>query len=158
MTRRNAIKETERIIMKVRFKENIATRSGKSKFGNTVFVTVKGSDVGYERKYVYPTLTAQNKLSGLKLKASGRLWHLLPEGFKSDCQRYAVKYNKQHLEDDKLPIKAINVFTKAVCKHNAPIESLEELAEILGNSIREWIERGYLRKVKRWDVLRGEIV
>jgi hypothetical protein len=76
-----------------------------------------------------------------------KLWKILPQPFKEDCHLYAQAYNKNCLQNDKAPINARHVFTMAVCKHSQPIYSLEQLTNTIGNSITDWIARGFLKKI-----------
>jgi hypothetical protein len=136
------------------FEDKIKSMSGKSKHGNHVFVTRKDGKTLLIKK-ANPPITEQNKLASSKFKAMSILWKLLPNHFKEDCKEYAHLYNLQHLPENKLTVNAYNIFTMAVCKHLKPINSIDELISILGNNLNEWINNGYLKKVKKSNEFSG---
>jgi hypothetical protein len=86
------------------------------------------------------------------MTAAANLWKSVHDDFKADLVVYANAFNSQRLKDKKLPISAFNVFIKAVCKHAEPFDTLEGFAGligIMGETISEWIIRGFLPPVSR---------
>ncbi|MCL2064376.1 MAG: hypothetical protein FWG98_08395 [Candidatus Cloacimonetes bacterium] len=133
--------------MRVTFSRNIRTMSGKCNNGEMVFQSKKNNTVCIARNYVYPHLNANHTLSGNKMKAAASLWSEVPNGFKEDLKRYANAYNSQLLPRKKLRISAYNVFIMAIGWHNAPINTLDSVKTLLGNTVSEWISIGALKKV-----------
>jgi hypothetical protein len=131
----------------VTYYDGIQSMSGKSKHGDFVHVTDKASNKSYIRGFVKPKITEHNHQAGSKFKAMSNLWKILPEPFKEDCRLYAKAYNRQCLMEEKHSLNARHVFAMAVCKHNEPINTIEQLINTLGNSITDWIARGYLQKI-----------
>lgn len=133
--------------MKVTFYKNIKTMSGKCPNGNMVFGSYKNHTVCIVRNFVYPTLTENNELAGLKMKAAAQMWKNLSLDFILDLKRYATAFNHQHLDDRTLPLTAYNIFIMGICKYQEPITDINMISSLLGLDLNSWITNGYLKKV-----------
>jgi len=134
--------------MRATFFKNIKTLSGKCPVGNMVFNSVKNHAICIVRNFVKPRLTENNELAGEKMRAAAILWKLIPLDFVKDLKRYAGAFNAQLLNESTLYLSAYNIFNMAVLKHPLPFISLSELTSVLGNNLEEWIDFGFLPRVK----------
>ena len=133
---------------KVNFTHNIRTKSGKYRGDNTVFMAFKNRTIGITRQHnPNRRVTEQNLLTGAKFLTATRLWKLLNISFKADLNRYVIAYNNQHRSEDRTLLSGYNIFLRACLKHNDPIPSMIALNTIMGNTLAEWIENGFLRTV-----------
>ena len=92
------------------------------------------------------------------MKASSALWKQVNQEFRDDLDIYTIAYNRQIQPIDKKDLNKSSIFTKAVLKHKEIIPTISELANILGNNLEEWIERGFLPKVNVKKRFRGSVV
>jgi hypothetical protein len=144
--------------MKVTFKDKIRTITGKDKDEDLVYVAANKKRVAFMRRYKYPKISEYQHSAGNKVKAVGHLWHLLSEDFKNDLRRYTDAYNNQLLDNEKAPLKAYNVWTKALCKHTKPFEDLQGVSKTLGKTLNDWIEKGFLQRVNVNTEFKAKIV
>jgi len=133
--------------MKVTFYKNIKTLSGKDKPGNMVFQSAKNHSVCIVRNYIKPRLTENNHYMGIKMTAAASLWKSVSLRFISDLKVYANAYNNQHLAERNLPLYAYNIFIMGIMKNHSPITSIPSLITDLGETLQEWIDNGFLKKV-----------
>jgi hypothetical protein len=144
--------------MKVTFEDGVRTRSGHVKGMKYCYMYFEKYGVSYARRYKVPKYTETNAIAGNKMRATVDLWHQVPEGFKDDLKKYVREYNKKHLEEMTSGLSGYNIFVKVVFPRALEINSLEELVETFGNTVLEWIERNYLRRVRYYQSLKAKLV
>ena len=147
--------------MRVTFYNDIKTKSGKSKASKTVFMSVKNDSICFQRTYVRPRITDQNRAQGAKMKAAMLLWTMVHSAFRHDLFTYANAYNTQRLPDRKRPINALNVYLMAVLKHSSPftvVSGVNGIVSVMGPTVSEWMESGFLPNVSNANFLDADIV
>ncbi|MCK9330419.1 MAG: hypothetical protein PHY08_11170 [Candidatus Cloacimonetes bacterium] len=127
------------------FAYDIKTLSGR--FGNFVFYSFEKTRKTYLRTYRYPNLTTQNHLNGRKIQFASLLWKQVNNDFKADLNEYAKMFHRQYRQNKSLYITGYNIFSKCILKITHPVNTLEELQEIAGNTINQWILNAYLDKL-----------
>jgi hypothetical protein len=135
--------------MKVRFRLGVRSYSGSRREEDLTFMSFRNGDVPIVRRWVYPRITENNQLQGEKMRAAARLWRLVNLDFVKALRDYADSYNMERRPTDRLLIHGYNIFTRGVLKANLPIVSIQDLVDILGMTINEWIQQRYLDPVQR---------
>jgi len=143
--------------MKLTFKQNIRTKSGKVGDKSEIFVSRKNNTIACSRAYVYPRLTAHNTMTGNKMKSAALVYKMLSTGFISDLKRYAVAYNQQILPAKKVALNHFSVWIMAVCKYPNPLSDLNDIIDILGPSIGSWMNRGFLPRVNVTEPFQNQV-
>jgi len=139
------------------FSELVKTRSGMSTDGDSVFVTKKDSSGKLNSTYILrkPRVYKQTEGKDMfrqKHTEATRLWKILPEPFKEQLKVYTVAYNKQYRKNA-LSIHAYNLYTGVLLSQNQAFISIKSIADTLGNSVDEWIKRGFLKPLRRKEPL-----
>jgi len=134
--------------MRVTFRKNIKTMSGKCNDGQMVFMSMKNDTICIARNYVYPLLNENHRYKGTLMKAAAALWPSVSDGFKQDLQRYANAYNSRYLPKNKLRIGKYNAYIMALFTYGQPISNMSALVSALGNNLSTWITRGFLKNVE----------
>jgi hypothetical protein len=143
--------------MKLTFKNDIRTKSGKSWEGDSVFFARRNKTLASQRRYTKPILTSHNELVGQKAYAASLLWKEVSLAFKEDLRHYSRLYNQQIQPTHKGHIGMYNVFVKALMKQDVPITSMAVLRNILGYTLEDWIMSGILPNVNKNKVYTSEI-
>jgi len=136
----------------VTFRELVKTRSGKSFDGESIFVTKRDgrgelNSTYITRKPVTYYQTEGKTMFSQKHKEATRLWKVIPKSFKDQLNIYTTAYNMQYRKYE-LTIHSYNIYTGAVLSQNQVFNSINAIADTLGNSVDEWIKRGFLKPVK----------
>ena len=127
---------------------SIKTLSGLDKQNGVVYMHYKISNITISRKYVSPRLTDQNELFSNIMKVTGSLWQAINPDFKREMSRYAELCNRQNLSHKGIKPNGYMYFTGAVVKYQKPFVDMQDMIDVMGETIEEWMERGWLRRVK----------
>ena len=136
---------------------HIKNKSGKSFCGTFEQVTNKKTGNYHTRHHGQREIKkhhidfAQN---GLRVN---KLWLSLPDDFKDDCRRYA-KIAFQKSRNDRISFSCRNVFYKALAKDKNQISDIKKLSDVFGNTLSEWIKRGYLENVSNKEIFEAQII
>jgi hypothetical protein len=143
---------------RVTFEEGIKTLSGISKHSKEfVFVSLNNNSKSTIRKYYKTKIHEHTAAAHERLKSAARLWHQLNPEFLYDLKIYTHLFNSQIKHPDTCSLNSYMIFTKALCQATHPFDSLEELTDEFGLSLREWITNGHLNKVKTTRKFRNKI-
>ena len=136
---------------KTTFSDMLMARSGLSSNGQYVFVTRKdGTGIPFKthirRAPVALMTTEQNELFGERSRIISDLWNNINDDFKTDLRIYTLVFNIQHRR--KLhAVSSFNLFVKVLRSVDLPVFSLLGVSYLVGNSLHEWIENGFLPRV-----------
>ncbi len=125
--------------------ENIKSVSGR--FGNIVFYTYRKTKKVYIRTYRYPSLTKQNNYNGKKVQIASVLWKQINNTFKADLNDYAKIFYSEFRRNKSIHVTGYNIFCKCILKIEQNLNDLNELREIAGNTINQWIQNSYLDQI-----------
>ena len=154
---REFCEQIENCEMKHDLLELIKAKSGKSSDGEIEHVTYKGGEKHYTRKHGKRVTLEHNIKFGRNSSAINNLWMSMPKDFKDDCRRYAQMAFKKNV-NNKAFLSSINIFYRALSKHKPQIQNKQELKEIYGNTLDEWIKKGYLDAVKTKEPFSAQII
>ena len=135
----------------------IKTKSGKNSKENIEYVTYQNGKKYYTRKHGKRIILKHNIEFGKKSSAINKLWMSMPEGFKKDCKLYAQTYFKEN-SYNKMSLSNYNIFYKTIKNHIHQINNKYELIKLFGNTLDEWIKRGYLEKINEKINFQAEII
>jgi len=96
-------------------------------------------------------ITEHNQECIAKVNRIARLYKIITPEFKESLCIYTRAYNSQLLPENKLPIHAYNVFTKALCRGKVELTTLDNIDNIIriyGGTVCDWIASGLLEPVK----------
>jgi hypothetical protein len=133
--------------MKITFKHGEKSRSGRFKSSDIVYHTYKagkGNLLCIGKRYTYPTLKEHHHHAGAKAKAIAKIWKTLSPHFKQDCNIYAKHYFKEHCDQKIHPLTGYNIFFKGVFQLENPVKDINEIRNILGKTLEDWISNNYL--------------
>lgn len=80
--------------MKIYFEKNITAISGKDLAENVIYSSIREGNLCYARKYVYPTLTANNDTFGANGNNIKALWNSATPAYKADLRTYSQRENQ----------------------------------------------------------------
>lgn len=146
--------------MKVTFKYGIKTYSGT--IDEMTYGSFRDDNLCIGRKYVSPTLTANNTLRGTIIKNLADVYSSLSSGYRDDLKTYAAK-NISNVPKDKLPPTAFAIWMKMMYLFAELDEGHIDLSTVtysdlqtLGadiDTIALAVENGYLANVEGADAL-----
>lgn len=138
----------------------------KGKGGATVYYPSPGRNYSIARKYVTPTITANNHLRGNQMKNLALVWKSARSQYKADYAAYLALYRQEHPvtnETDQNPNNAFALFIKACFKWNKqnPIENdlamvtAEDIIDknIALKSVKDSVDAAYLLPVSDYATL-----
>ena len=111
----------------------------------------------YTRSHGHREIKKHNLDFGNKISAYNKLWMSMPDDFKDDCRRYA-KLAFQKSDKEKYSLNCINIFHRALSRHKNQILNAQDICVILGNTLNEWINRGFLEKVSDNETFSAKIL
>jgi len=126
------------------FKEQIETMSGKTMDGKQVFRSFNGRTKQVLARFTRPTTTSHMRDIGHRSKLASLIWPSIQPNVRTDLYNYSHEYNAQYQPKNKGPVSMYSMYMKAVMSFGQPVESIDSLVANIGNSVREWCERGYL--------------
>lgn len=135
--------------MKATFRLGIKSLSGTARDDGIVFMAFRGGLITVVRSFAYPRFTDHNAQQGAKMRAAARLWNLVEVDFRNALQDYADSYNTERRPRNRLLIHGYNIWTRALMRHLAPLTNIPMVESILGSTVNEWIDAGFLAPVTR---------
>ncbi len=146
--------------MKVIFKFGIRTYSGT--VDEMTFGSYRKNTVCIGRKYVVPTLTANNGLMGEVVKNLAAIYAQCSTAYKADLKLYAQR-NSVNVPAGKIPPNAYAIFIKMLYKFSELDSGHIDLASVTFEdlqtvgadiaSVADAVASGYLDNVKDADLL-----
>ncbi|MCL1826749.1 MAG: hypothetical protein FWG20_01795 [Candidatus Cloacimonetes bacterium] len=127
----------------------IKVLSGKVPFEKIVCVSHKNDETYYAREYPVKKVTLKNEIWGAYMSNIVFLWKTLPPSVKADFRLYARIENK-YRPKKKGYVNGMNIFIRGIGSQKNNITTHQDIATHLGNSLYEWVERGFL--IKRWHI------
>ena len=141
------------------FDNDVRAKSGRYKNSTVVYMFGRDRNFGLSRSHnPNPFISEHQRHKGSKMKAVSALWKLIPDTFKADLRTYARAFNMEHQCSGKNGINAYAVFIMATLKLSDPIDALDTLVTLLGNTLQTWITRGFLRNVNVSQPFTAEIM
>ena len=141
----------EKVRHRTTFSDLLTARSGLSANGQYVFVTSKDGTgrpfkTHVRRAQVNRNTTENNEIFGEKSRVISDLWNNINDDFKADLRIYTRAFNSQHRRNLHT-VSGKNLFTKVLWSVQAPVFSLLDVSDLIGNNLNEWIENGFLPRV-----------
>ena len=145
-------KKMNKVKHRTTFSDLLLTRSGLSSNRQYVFVTRKdgtGKPLKTHIRRVPETIIIVERhiLFAERARAISDLWNRISDGFKADLRIYTRVLNRQHRRKMH-PVSAFNLSMKVLFGIHPPIFSLISVSDRIGSNLNEWIENGYLLRVK----------
>ena len=94
--------------MKVKFTQLVAYMKGRS--DNTVLFAAPSKTFGIARRYVYPTITDNNRNKGIQMRNLATFYHAVSATYLLDLQAYARQYYSEHQDMPDMQIASPNPF------------------------------------------------
>ena len=148
--------------MKVNLESRVGGITGKA--GDVVYCYYRHYKVMYARRYVYPTLSEQNRKTG---SITANLHRLHPsEGYIADLRDYVWRYNMLPVSQ-RVPLRAWNNAYLRLMHEMAKADDTIDLRSITREfiydnalpciTVKRAVEAGLLPKVHGWEEMTSEM-
>ncbi len=147
--------------MKTKLKYGISAYSGT--IDDITFSSYKNGKVCIARKWVMPTLTANNAEIGSAAKNLSAIYAQCSEEYKSDLRTYADLYAREITKDRELPPNSYGLFVKMFYAFRAENDGMVDLKSVSYDdlitlfpdvtSIATAVEAGFLPRVSGSELL-----
>ncbi|MCL1826761.1 MAG: hypothetical protein FWG20_01855 [Candidatus Cloacimonetes bacterium] len=135
----------------------IKSASGKVPHYDIECVSHNGGEAYYGRRRGKRVVTEKNKIWGAYMSHLNELWKSLPEDVKQNFAEYAdIAF--QNSCDDKCKASGRTFFFKVLGQQKDYFVSLEEISEFFGNTLNDWIARGFLIDFELTNIFFAQII
>ncbi len=145
--------------MKTFMKKNIQGYKGKDHSERAVYAYYQKNSVCIVKNSWETSVNDSARKKGREMKHISQLWKECGEGFRGDMSEYSMRYRKEHPAKFKLNYNCFSHFLKICydfCKEKEIDPEFFELADFSTYgimSVRDLVEKGYLKKVSSWEEL-----